>query len=284
MISIFRQKRLWIALAAMAMSMAAYSDRAFAQLPYTNLVLDDEANYPAGTLPSSTFWNYDNPGSGPGTETNCGQAGAGQTGVCANWQQNAYYDGKGNLVIAAVKVAGKWTSARLTSFLPNATHQFTYTYGRAEARISMPTSNGLWPAWWQLGADFWQVGWPSCGELDTMEHVKRLGNSTIKGSVHGATTSGSEWTLGQNDTVSGGDVSAYHVYGVIWSSNQVQYYVDGNIYATFTTSNLSSSDIWPFNNNPMFLELDMAVGNWGGPSGATPSPSNMYVDYVRVYQ
>src|SRR5262245_4067318 len=81
-----------------------------------NLVWSDEANGAANTLPDSTKWVYDNPTAGSSNqelEMYCGQAGAGQTGNCANWQQNARYDGAGNLVITALTVNGQWTSARL---------------------------------------------------------------------------------------------------------------------------------------------------------------------------
>lgn len=40
-----------------------------------------------------------------------------------------------------------------------------------EARISVPTFNGVWPAFWMLGDSISSVGWPNCGELDIMETV-----------------------------------------------------------------------------------------------------------------
>jgi len=78
------------------------------------------------------------------------------------------------------------------------------------------------------------------------------------------------------------------VYGMIWSQGMIQYYVDmpTNVYATFTNSGLAANAVWPFDSNVgAFVLLNMAVGgNWpGSPDGTTPFPSEMLVDYVRVY-
>ena len=50
-----------------------------------------------------------------------------------------------------------------------------FKHGKIEARIKFPqTRNGLWPAFWMMGGDYPQVGWPKCGEIDIVE----MGNST----------------------------------------------------------------------------------------------------------
>src|SRR5258707_12009770 len=90
------------------------------------LVWNDEGDGLANTPPDAAKWAYDSPTAGSSNrewEVYCGQAGAGQTGACANWLQNAHYDGTGNLLIVATKVGNQWTSARLF------THgKKTYTY------------------------------------------------------------------------------------------------------------------------------------------------------------
>ena len=69
-----------------------------------------------------------------------------------------------------------------------------------------------------------------------------------------------------------------------------QYYVDDptNIYATYTPSSLSgiSGATWPFDGGQSnFIILNLAVGGDypGSPTSATPFPSEMLVDYVRLY-
>ena len=56
-------------------------------------------------------------------------------------------------------------------------------YGRVEARIRVPGGRGTWPAFWMLGTDLAEVGWPACGEIDVMEHVGSQ-PSTVHGTVH----------------------------------------------------------------------------------------------------
>src|SRR5437867_4671586 len=80
-----------------------------------------------------------------------------------------------------------YTSARLkTQGLKN------WTYGRMDARINIPAGQGVWPAFWLLGSNFPDVGWPACGEIDVMEHVLPIGPNTIRGSAHGPNYSGAD--------------------------------------------------------------------------------------------
>jgi len=59
-------------------------------------------------------------------------------------------------------------------------------------------------------------------------------------------------------------------------------------YATFTPSNIASfsGSVWPFDNGQAnYIILNIAVGgSWPGPPNAsTAFPSEMLVDYVRLY-
>jgi beta-glucanase (GH16 family) len=256
------------------------------------LIWSDEFNGAQGTLPDPTKWLYDSPGVGSSNqeeETYCGQAGAGRAGVCANWQQNAQMDGQGHLVISAVNSgtasAPVWTSARLLT-----QGLFSFTYGRAEASIKLPSGPGTWPAFWMLGNDIVTVSWPACGEVDVMENVLNdLGPSKIEASVHGpgytgAIGIGNPYTFPAGQEIDTG----YHIYGLIWSKDLVQFYVDDytHPFASVRPSNMPAGGIWEFDNQPFFLLLNLAMGGvWPGPTNAsTPNPALMYVDYVRVYQ
>ena len=58
-----------------------------------------------------------------------------------------------------------FTSGRI-----NTSGKFSFKYGSVEARIKLPDlQNGLWPAFWMLGANYPTVGWPRSGEIDIME-------------------------------------------------------------------------------------------------------------------
>jgi beta-glucanase (GH16 family) len=274
------------ALVLIALCLAALPAPVQAQAQTWALVWSDEGDGFANTPPDAGKWAYDSPTAGSSNrewEVYCGQAGAGQTGACANWIQNAHYDGAGNLLIVATKVGNQWTSARLF------THgKKTYTYGKVEARIKLPVGPGLWPAFWQLGDSIMSgTPWPDCGELDVMENVPSLGPSTIRSSLHGPGYSGGNSLHADYMFPSPGRVdTAYHVYGAVWSVNQVQFYVDGTTFATFTPANMPAGSTWAFNNNPAMIILNLAVGgSWPkAPNRSTPNPAIMSVDYVRIYQ
>ena len=57
-----------------------------------------------------------------------------------------------------------------------------FLYGKIEARIKIPVGQGLWPAFWMLGANIDQVDWPACGEIDIMEHINT--DSLLYGTTH----------------------------------------------------------------------------------------------------
>src|ERR1017187_8506460 len=138
-----------------------------------SLVWSDEFNSPAGTPPDPLKWNYDLGGGGWGN---------GEAETYTNSPGNVFQDGKGNLVIRAIRdAAGRYTSARLQTGSPGAsthTADLSWQYGRIEARIKLPFGQGVWPAFWMLGENIGSVGWPTCGEVDIMEN---FGLYTVSG-------------------------------------------------------------------------------------------------------
>ncbi|QEU96779.1 glycoside hydrolase family 16 protein [Streptomyces kanamyceticus] len=200
---------------------------------------------------------------------------------------NAALDGQGNLVITARKENpgnyqcwyGKceYTSARL-----NTAGKFTQTYGHVEARMKVPRGQGMWPAFWMLGADIGDVGWPNSGEIDVMENVG-FEPGTVHGTLHGPGYSGSGG-IGAGYTLPGGEAFAdkFHTFAVDWSPNKVTWSVDGNVYQTRTPADLNGNR-WVFD-KPFFLILNLAVGGYwpGDPDGSTTFPQQLVVDYVHV--
>lgn len=200
---------------------------------------------------------------------------------------NAALDGQGNLVITARKENPgnyqcwygrcEYTSARL-----NTSGKFTQTYGHVEARMKVPRGQGMWPAFWMLGADIGSVGWPQSGEIDVMENVG-FEPSTVHGTLHGPGYSGSGG-IGAGYTLPGGEAFAdkFHTFAVDWSPNKVTWSVDGNVYQTRTPADLGGKQ-WVFD-KPFFLILNLAVGGYwpGDPDGSTTFPQQLVVDYVRV--
>jgi RNA polymerase subunit RPABC4/transcription elongation factor Spt4 len=68
---------------------------------------------------------------------------------------------------------------------------FEQKNGRFEARIKLPEGQGLWPAFWMLGANIDEVPWPGCGEIDVMEDFGRE-PGVVSGALHGPGYSGEE--------------------------------------------------------------------------------------------
>ncbi len=250
------------------------------------LVWSDEFNGPAGASPNPANWNYDLGGGGWGN---------GEAETYTNSPNNVFQDGKGNLVIRAIRdSSGNYTSARLQTGAPDAstnTANLSWQYGRIEARIKLPYGQGVWPAFWMLGEDIGSVDWPQCGEVDIMENFGTYDDneSVNNGTAHGPGYSGADG-ISQSYTLPYGErvEDDYHVYAVEWSKNSIVWYVDGASYHTVTPASIPAGDQWVFN-APFFLLLNLAIGGestfLGTPNPKAPfPPQEMLVDYVRVYQ
>lgn len=243
-----------------------------------SLAWSDEFSAPDGSPVDSAKWNMETGGNGWGNK---------ELEYYTARPQNAHIE-DGMLVITALKesytgpdnVTREYTSARL-----NTVGHFTQKYGRIEARIKLPYGQGLWPAFWMLGDNLRQVGWPACGEIDIMENIGR-DPSTVHGTIHGPGYSGRGGIAGLF-TLPGGARFAdnFHIFSAEWEPAVIRFYVDGNLYKTITPANLPPGTTWVFD-HPFFAILNLAVGGtWSGtPHSTAVFPKRMLVDYVRVYQ
>jgi beta-glucanase (GH16 family) len=237
-----------------------------------HLMWSDEFEGPAKSAPDRTKWTFD-----------LGQTGWGNQELenYTNSTDNAFLDGEGHLVIQAIaEPGGKYTSARLkTQGLA------AFTYGRIEARIQVPFGQGIWPAFWMLGADITSAGWPRCGEIDIMENIGKE-PTIVHGTVHGPGYSGGNG-IGAAYSLPGGQAFSadFHVYAVEWDQATIEFQVDGHVYKRVTPAELPAGTQWVYG-HPFFLLLNLAVGgNWPGyPDATTKFPQRMLVDYVRVYE
>lgn len=235
------------------------------------LLAADEFDGAAGSAPNPGIWRFD---------TGAGGWGNAELQTYTDSRRNSALDGAGNLVVTARREAdGTYTSARLKT-----EGTFTAQYGRIEARIRIPRGQGIWPAFWMLGADIGQVGWPACGEIDVMENVG-YEPGTVHGTVHGPGYSGANG-LSAAATLPDGAAwaDAFHVFGVDWRPGSVTWTVDGVAQRTVTRADVGSSP-WVFD-KPFFVLLNVAVGGtWpGSPDATTRFPQQMLVDWVRVWQ
>ena len=228
--------------------------------PVYTLVWADEFN---GTSVDPSNWNYNTGGEGWG-----------------NHEQEYYTDQNatiedGNLVItgkAETIVSNGYTSSRL-----NTQGKREFLYGKIEASIKIPAGQGLWPAFWMLGANINTVNWPLCGEIDIMEHINA--DSIFYGTLH--------WV--NNQQVSAGNqINAapenYHVYAIEWNADTINWSLDGvKFHSVEIKNNINSTEEF---HKPFFILLNLAIGgDWPGQTiDQNKLPAKMFVDYVRVYQ
>jgi beta-glucanase (GH16 family) len=236
------------------------------------LAWSDEFN---GTSLNLSNWVYE-------TGTGAGGWGNNELEYYTNRTDNVSVSG-GNLIITARRE--NYNGAGYTSGRIKTQGLKTFKYGKIEARIKLPSGQGLWPAFWMLGAEGMPIKWPECGEIDIMEHVNS--DPDVVGTAHWDNNGHASWGCTTRDNYWNNfsvDVTQFHVYAVEWSATAIKWYVDGTQYMECDITN-GKGGTEEFQKN-FFILLNLAVGgNWpGNPDNATPFPSSMYVDYVRVYQ
>lgn len=236
----------------------------------TDLVMEDD--FDQDGAPDSDLWSF--------------EIGTGENGW-GNMELQYYTDRtenvtvqNGNLLITARQESfegSNYTSARLIT-----KDKFEQEYGRFEARMRLPYGQGIWPAFWMLGADIDTNPWPGAGEIDIMEY--RGQNPTIiLGSVHGPGYSGGEAISKSYELENDRFDTGFHVFGIEWGPDFINYYVDDVLYNQITPEDVPGE--WVFN-KPFYILINLAVGGTfvGSPNSETEFPQTMLVDYVRVYQ
>jgi len=243
-----------------------------AQLSW-QLAWSDEFEGPAGAPPDPANWNHD-------VGTDWGNA---QLEYDTDRIENVSLDGSGHLAITARREP--WLGRDYTSGRIQTNGHFAQAGGRFEARIRVPVGQGLWPAFWLLGANFGSVGWPACGEIDVMEY-RGQEPRVVVGSLHGPGYSGGSaiTTRYQLPGAAGFDQD-FHVFAVEWVDDRITWSVDGVPYLGVRRADLPPGGIWVFD-HPFFVILDLAVGGHfvGPPDETTVFPQSMLVDWVRVYR
>jgi beta-glucanase (GH16 family) len=241
----------------------------------------DEFNGAAGTPPDPASWIHD-----LGTGPNGDGWGNQQLEFSTDSLSNAAHDGLGNLVLTARREAvgnKQFSSARLITLGLVAPR-----YGRIEARIKLPSGQGLWPAFWMLGDTCIDpaVGWPTCGEIDILE-MRGESPSTVISSLHGLGYSGADAKSDSYTLPADGGTFAddFHLFAVEWDPARIAFLVDGQRFQTFTVQDVTAGigSAWAFD-HPFFLILNVAVGGnfVKAPTAQTVFPQSMTVDYIRI--
>ncbi len=203
--------------------------------------------------------------------------------------KNSYIE-DGKLVLEAFYLGGEfqarnYTSAKLTTY-----GKRSFKYGQIVARIKMPYGKGIFPAFWMLGTNIEEAGWPKCGEIDIVEMFGGgVGkDDTVLGTAHyfndnqmGPTYSGGKTTLAENLN------EQFHVYAVVWDENAIIWKIDGKEYHRELISAAIHPERSELHNESFFL-LNLAIGAWvegvGYPNQTTEFPQKVEFDWVRVYK
>ncbi|ATB31275.1 glycoside hydrolase family 16 protein [Melittangium boletus] len=155
-------------------------------------------------------------------------------------------------------------------------------YGKIVASIKVPSGYGMWPAFWTLGANVQQVGWPSSGEIDILEwHSNEP--TWMKSANHWYNGGQADWGTGQSGGYNLAD--SFHTYEVEWDAGMMVFRLDGRYAGTTFYHNETEFQ----QNHYLILNLAMG-GNWYGfPAAGSIAltqgqPKTMEVEWVRWYQ
>lgn len=237
----------------------------------------DEFDGPAGAAADPQVWQPETGGHGWGNQ---------ELQYYTDETANAALDGNGNLVISVRRTAPatsttsydgrEYTSARLVG-----KHLRPVRYGLITARIKLPGGRGIWPAFWLLGEDIDEVGWPRCGEIDVMENFS-IDPARVHGAAHGPGYCGGD-AIAANLGTGSPLADDYREFSVCWEPGRIRWYFGSQLYHTVTPADLSGRE-WVFDHD-FFLLLNVAVGShfFPPPDASVTFPRRMLVDYVRIY-
>lgn len=267
-------------------SFLIYTQCFFAQVDvvYNDLVWSDEFDVNGAVNP--TKWHHQ-------TQLIAGNSWAnGEVQHYTNQLANSFVNG-GFLNIVAKKepytdqgVTKQYTSARLNS-------KFAFKYGRVDVRAKLPIEAGTWPAIWMLGKNVNEIGgffnssygttsWPTCGEIDIMEHgiTSWQPAGYIQSALHTPSSFGN--TINHGGTIANNLGTDYHIYSMNWSPFQITFLLDDVPFYTYNPAVKTPSN-WPFDLE-QYLLLNIAMGGIAGNISPSYTQSSMVIDYVRVYQ
>jgi beta-glucanase (GH16 family) len=262
----------------------------------------------------SNTWNTD---TGNGCPDNCGW---GNQELEYYQSENVSIEGIANegdnkaLVIEAKKENAEgfsFTSGKITT-----KGKLSVRYGLIETRLKVPNdlSTGLWPAFWLLGNNIDEVGWPKSGEIDMMEmgHKKAFRDTEVfpnssedqivganliwyeEGACDGspdcaASIAFDKWY--NKPYVSKSTLTdRFLIYRMYWDPNQIRLTVVDNgvefdLYTGPFPLGIQSQEF----QKPFYLIANLAVGgNFTDAASANAvtadMPAKMQIDYIRIFK
>ena len=254
------------------------------------LLWADDFNGKKGALPNPKVWS---PELG-GLNSN------GELQFYTKDPKNLALDGSGHLLITANRIADRSLTAvsndpaiermltacsacQFTSARIKTAKKLSFQYGRIEIRMKTPSGEGTWPAFWMLGKDLLKgIPWPDSGEIDIIEQKGSM-PATVFGTIHGPNLpGGAGGGYGSTYTAPASLTTAFHTYAIEWKKNQLEFYVDDNMYFS-VAANDGSSGTWVYN-QPFFMILNLAMGGeFTDELDPAMNQAQMSIDYIRFY-
>jgi beta-glucanase (GH16 family) len=165
-----------------------------------------------------------------------------------------------------------WRSGLLSSVASDGSG-FSQALGYWECRMMLPSGQGVWPAFWLDGvAGLNKTRTVNSPEIDILEAFG-VDMTVAHHYVHVWTPTGQDlWHVGF--TTTGVNLAnSWHVYGCLVNVDYIHFYLDGK--------EVSKTPTPPEATQPLYVMVDLALG---GPFAINiPSPTYMYVDYIRAY-
>lgn len=258
-----------MAVCAAAAATAVSGATSFAESEVNSGVWHDDFDGDAGAAPDAALWSF-----------NLGAGGWGNNELQEYTSDNAALDGESHLAIAATIVTD---DAGATSYESSSlvTKQ-AFAYGTLSARVLLPDGQGLLPAFWLVGSNIDEVGWPQSGEIDVVETPNET--STSHHNIHGPSATTGNDVVAEASTTHATPLSdGWHVYSVTREPGSVRIAIDDVLVATLTEASMPADMEWVFDDAPFRAIFTLAIGgNWpGSPDATTPAVSTMLVDWMH---
>lgn len=199
----------------------------------------------------------------------------------------------------------RFTSGRVTT-----AGKRYFTHGILESRIKLPrTKNGVWPAFWLLGNNYREVGWPRCGEIDILEmgNADGIKNGTQTRLFNGACHWGFYNEHGQYPNHVAPTMAEhslqdgkFHTFTLEWTPAVINMYLDRDTnpdakpyYSIGIADRSDALSMGHYFHHDFFVIFNLAVGGYftgiTDPKDITALPhkhskAQMYIDWVRLYQ
>jgi len=185
-----------------------------------------------------------------------------------------------------VKIDGKDRKILYSSGAVHTKDKFAVHEGKIEMRATMPEGVGTWPAFWTWPEGYLQATSPipAREEIDIFE-IYGENLQKVTGTAHAlkadntyASFIGNDLKIKKNE-----DLTRFNTYAVEWDEKEIKWLFNGRVYKKLSMKKVAKSSENTFK-LPHFLMINVALQNKTGEDGDIKFPTEMKVDYVRVYK